>query len=257
MKKTIFTFISLAFFASLSAQNEKGKSFDTGKLTYVEKTKFEIKQMDGISEEMMAAFPKERSAQKVLYFTPDASLYVNDKANTKEEVINQESEGAMVQIYMTEPDDKTFCDLKTKKRFEQSEFMSRMFLIESEMSKTEWKLTGKQRTFLDYPCQEAILQDTGNKVLAWFTPMIPVQTGPGNYGNLPGLILALDINDGKTTITATSIDLTAPDKSLIVKPKEGKKVTQEQFTKIQDEKMKEMGQEGGGSGTHIIMKIER
>lgn len=257
MKKTIFTIISLAIVAGGTAQNEKNKSFDSGKITYLEKTKFEIKQVDGLSEEIMASFPKERSTAKVLYFTPGESLYVNDKANAKDEVINQESGGGMVQIYVSESDDKLFCDLKTKKRFEQTEFLSRMFLIESDMAKAEWKLTGKQKTILDYPCQEALLQDTSKKVTAWFSPMIPVPGGPDNYGNLPGMILALDINDGKTTITATSVDQIAPEKSLLAKPKEGKKVTQEEFVKIRDEKMKEMGQDGGGSGTHIIMKIER
>ena len=33
---------------------------------------------------------------------------------------------------------------------------------------------------------------------AWFTPEIPVSTGPSMYGGLPGLIL--EINDDRTTM---------------------------------------------------------
>ena len=257
MKKTTLTLLTLALIATGFAQNEKGKSFDSGKITFVEKVKIEIKTIDGVSDEMMASFPKERTSRKILYFTPDYSLYINDKKNTSEDVVNEENDGAKVQIRMVEPDDKTFCDLKSKKRLEQKEFMSRVFLIESDMNTAQWKLTGNRKTILDYPCQEAVLQDTSKRVSAWFTPLIPVASGPGIYGNLPGLILAIDMNDGERTITAISTDETVPDKNLMVKPKEGKKVTQEQFVKIRDEKMKEMGAEGGGSGTQMIIRIEK
>lgn len=257
MKKTTLILLTLAIIATGLAQNETGKSVDSGKITYVEKVKIEIKTIDGVSDETMASFPKERASQKILYFTSEYSLYVNEKKNTSEDVVNEENGGAMVKIRMVEPDDKYFCDLKSKKRLEQKEFMSRIFLIESDMSTAQWKLTGNRKTILNYPCQEAVLQDTSKKISAWFTPMIPVASGPGIYGNLPGLILAIDINDGERTITAISIDETTPDKNSMAKPKEGKKVTQEQFAKIRDEKMKEMGAEGGGSGTQMIIKIEK
>ena len=70
------------------------------------------------------------------------------------------------------------------------------------------------------------------------------------------MILAVDVNDGSRLITATSVDLNPPDKSAFKKPKEGKKVTREQFKKIVDEKMKEMGAEGG-TGQHVVIKIQR
>ena len=45
--------------------------------------------------------------------------------------------------------------------------------------------------------------------------------------DLPGMILQLDINDGKRTITATAIDQVLTDPAILIKPKEGKKVSAE------------------------------
>jgi len=110
---------------------------------------------------------------------------------------------------------------------------------------------------LDYPCQEAELDGAEEKTLAWFTPMIPVSAGPGEYGGLPGMILAVDINDGQNTITATSVELTSLDKDLMKKPKKGKKVTREKFDQIVKEKMEEMGAEQGEGGSQFIIHIRK
>ena len=83
--------------------------------------------------------------------------------------------------------DKIFCDLKEKKKTEQKEFMTRMFLVESDLAKSEWKITGNIRNILGYNCQEAILKDTAKTVKAWFTASIPVSSGPAGFGGLPGI----------------------------------------------------------------------
>jgi hypothetical protein len=66
----------------------------------------------------------------------------------------------------------------------------------------------------------------------------------------------VETHNGDRTITATSVDLSAPDKNMLVKPKQGKKVTPEEYRKIIDEKMKEMGGEGG-SGQQVIIRIQQ
>ena len=35
------------------------------------------------------------------------------------------------------------------------------------------------------------------KVDVWFTPEVPVSSGPAGYGGLPGLIVFVDVNEGK------------------------------------------------------------
>jgi GLPGLI family protein len=134
---------------------------------------------------------------------------------------------------------------------QQKDFMGRKFLVTSEISKSDWKMTGQQKTILGYPCQQATIMKDSEQVVAWFTPAIPVSTGPDEAGGLPGLILSLSI--GKVyAIDAVSVELTEFDKKILTKPTEGKKMNKEQFEAIVKEKRKEIEGEGGGKGNVII-----
>ena len=62
------------------------------------------------------------------------------------------------------------------------------------------------------------------------------------------MILQIDINGGERQLTATEIITDNVDTSIIIAPTKGKEVTDEEFKKIRDEKMKEMGMQGGGPG---------
>lgn len=200
--------------------------------------------------------PTERNAQMILYYTPDASLYMNDPAANNDGGFEQEEsgDGEQVNIRMEAPDNRTYCDLKGNTMIKQQDFMQRKFIIESPVKSSDWKLTGSQKMVLNFPCQEATRELDGKKVKAWFTPAIPLSTGPSSFCGLPGMVLEVNIDDGDQIITAASVNQGQVDASKIVKPKDGKKVTQEEFDKIRDEKLKEMGVEPGG-GNQVIIRI--
>lgn len=149
-------------------------------------------------------------------------------------------------IKMQEPDEQLYLDLKNQKVIEQRDFMSRMFLIVSEADTLPWKLTGNRREILGTPCFEAVYQKDTIKTIAWFAPSIPVPAGPGRYNGLPGLILEVNVGDGKRILSAVSV---TPGEvaSLITRPSKGKKVTREEFDKIVEEKTGEMQGEGGAT----------
>jgi len=223
-----------------------------GSITYEQVMKMEIK-LEGDASAFADMLPKERKSLKSLLFTAESSLYQN-KEKEEDETVRMEHGGANVMIRMEEPENKVFTDLESGEKIEQREFMTRTFLIEGS-TENKWKITGNQKTILDYPCQEAELDGAEEKTLAWFTPVIPVSGGPGNYGGLPGMILAIDIKDGNNIITATSVELAELEKGLIEKPKKGKKVSREEFDTIVEEKMKEMGAEQGEGGGTFMIKI--
>lgn len=227
----------------------------SGQVIYQEVRKLEIK-LEGESAQFADMMPKERKSQKILYFTTDASLYTSIEEKREEESFSSETEGAMVQVKMVQPDDRFYADLKARRSVEQRDFMSRLFLIEKELKPAGWKLSGNQKTLLGYPCQEATRTDGENQITAWFTPSIPVPAGPGEYLDLPGLVLAVDINNGKRTIHATSVELKPVGGELLVKPKGGKKVSEEEFRTVVEEKNKEMEQQYGGGGG-IVIKIQQ
>jgi GLPGLI family protein len=223
-----------------------------GTVSYSEKIQLELRP-DDPAVSMLDSLPKEQTTGMVLFFTDSASLYQPDKNSKGSGDIDKEENGSHLVIKMDRPQNQIYRDLKNKILIQQREFMGRKFLIESDGGKSDWKLTGNQKTILGYACQEATRQDKDRKIRVWFTPSIPVPTGPGTAANLPGLILEEEINGGKIIVTATKIDQKPVDKSMLPKPKDGKKMTQEAFEKMVDAKMKEMNQDGGGGNQRQVI----
>jgi GLPGLI family protein len=243
--------LTLTFTSSFALAQEN----TSGKVVYEELVKLDIK-LEGDASQFAHMLPKERKSYKVLYFNENSSLYEN-KASEEDETMSMNSGHANVMIKMAEPENKVFTDLESKKQLEQREFMTRTFLIEGERTHT-WKMTGNQKMILDFPCQEAVVEKDSIAYSVWFTPAIPVAAGPAEYNGLPGIILAVESSDEKRSITATSVDFVEPGNDLLKKPKKGKKVTRDEFEKIVEEKMIEMGAEhGGGEGQMMMIRIHK
>ncbi len=83
-------------------------------------------------------------------------------------------------------------------------------------------------------------------VTAWYTPMIPVGHGPGEYGGLPGLIL--ELNYYRTTILCSKIVMNPKEADKIEAPKKGQEVTREEYNLIVKEKTDEMRENFRGRG---------
>ncbi|MHC1778065.1 MAG: GLPGLI family protein [Lentimicrobium sp.] len=244
MKKTLIFFGALALSLTASAQQ--------GTVVYNETMKLEI-HIEGMGADMADMLPKERKSEKLLHYSPDASIYLNGKQKEDQEVTEEMAGGGTMVIKMDEPDEQLYFDIKNQKVIEQRDFMSRMFLIESAVDSIPWKLTGNRRDILGYPCLEAFYNSDSVKTVAWFTPSIAIPTGPARYHGLPGLILEVNVNEGKRLITAASI--TPGDVSeLLVKPKKGKKVTREEFNEMVEEKT---GENQGEGGEVIMIKIRQ
>lgn len=256
MKKIILTICTIVFGLFVFAQ----QNLKQGEIVYEETIKLNIK-IEGMSEDMLNRMPKERKFLKLLYFNEEASSYQASKEEAESQVPGSASSGGMFAVRMAsanQADIKVYFNFKNELKIEQRSFMTRMFLIQEKFSKAPWKFTGNQKMILDYPCQEASLITENDTILAWFTPNIPVSTGPATHVGLPGLILEVNINNGNRIITAKKIDLKPIDDELISKPNKGKKVTQEEFDKIVEEKRKEMGIENRGmGGTQVIIRGQR
>jgi GLPGLI family protein len=126
--------------------------------------------------------------------------------------------------------------------------MDKKFLIKDTQDGIAWKMTGESQMLLDRMCLKATHEDSSKHVVAWFTTEILIPSGPEVYGQLPGMILQLDINNGERVITARSIDFKDLDEEAIKKPTKGKEVTQEEFRAIVKAKMEEMrGSHQGGN----------
>jgi GLPGLI family protein len=234
------------------SQTPSAKGTISGKISYQERAKIDIK-LEGDAAQFANDMPTEQLNNKVLYFNSDYSLYQADE--TKKEEVSEHQSGVMkIRMMSGGESDRIFCDFKNRKKTEQKEFMTRTFLVEGDLSSSDWKISGNFTTIQGYNCQEATWADSTRKVKAWFTTSIPVSSGPSGYSGLPGLILQLDLNDGKRTITATAIEPVLNDPAILIKPGEGKKVSAAEYKKIVDDKMKEMGVENGEGMKHVIIR---
>jgi GLPGLI family protein len=94
-----------------------------------------------------------------------------------------------------------------------------------------WKIIDTNKKKIGkYNCIMATIKVGKVEKVAWFTPDIPISTGPGIYFGLPGLVLEVSLL-GKYTIYASKISLNDKNiKSMPPMPK-GEQVTEEQFMK--------------------------
>jgi len=251
MKKLVLLIIVLAVPVVIWSQDQRGT------IQYEEKVKLEFK-IEGPMSEALKDMPKERSSWKILYFSPELTLYKKSDKESEDSETTMMQSGANVSIKMTEPDNRYFVDLKKEKTIEQREFMTRKFLISGDLPVNNWKITGEQAEILGYPCMEATKTDTSGIITrAWFTPAINISAGPSNYCNLPGMVLKVDIDNGKRIIEATNISMDDPGDDVFEKPRKGKKVNKEEFDRIVAEKMEEMGAQGTTKGAAVFIKVRK
>jgi GLPGLI family protein len=172
--------------------------------------------------------------------------------------------GVQIRTFGMGDDDITWLNFAEGRKVEQKEFATKQYLVTDSVRKLNWKLTGETKNLLGYACQQAvttrfskrnmIAMDNGvmtkkevpdtSLIIVWFTPVIPVPAGPDYEGQLPGLILQIDIN-GNTTYKAIEVSQKA-DVAAIKEPKKGKKVTADEFNKERDKTMVDMQRNNSG-----------
>jgi len=85
------------------------------------------------------------------------------------------------------------------------------------------------------------------EIVAWYTPMIPINQGPADYWGLPGLIL--EVSTGNVIMLCSKIVMNPEEKEDIEKPSKGDIVTKQEYNDIITEKMQEMRNNRGRGGS--------
>lgn len=264
MKTTILT---LSMGLTLLAANGQQKE---GRVVYERTVQMQMRMMGG-GDEMAQMMPRSRKDKLELLFGNDQSLRRTLDDDAQEEMTAESGGGMHVRMMIAGGNDVTYTNFSTGRMVEQREFGARNYIVADSIPKLNWKLTGETRTVLNYPCQQALAQRIGKRmsttmengqlknqevadtmnITAWFTLAIPVPAGPEYQGQLPGLILAVDVNNGRVVYQAVELSPKADLKD-IKEPSKGKKVTSEEFAKEREKVMKEMQRNGGGGrGTTI------
>ena len=234
-------FVALCFLAANEIIAQK-----SGVITYQETMKLKIEIDDApAGVDLSGMLPTNRSVAMQLIFDDTESIYINGGEAAEDQEIS--SDDGSIQIIIAESDieRKLYTDHENNISLDQQGFMGRAFIINKPVSKIKWKITPEKVKYLDYECIKATTtNEEGDEIVAWFAPSIPVKAGPAGYGQLPGAILMLSKGDKDLEIKASSVEMKEVDE--IKEPNEGKKVSEEEFNKIVEEKMKEMEKEHGG-----------
>ena len=263
MRKIFLASAAMMLVNLLQAQQKEGK------VIYERTIQMQIRLAD--NEEAERMLPKTRTDKFELSFGNNQSLW---KHMDEDDNNDQFGENGM-QIRMVGPgqDDIVFHDFTRAQIVEQRGMFDKKFIVEDSIHKLNWKLSEETQTILGHVCRKATAQRMGKSyrmtmdngkmerkefddttnIVAWFTTDIPVSAGPEVQGQLPGLILALDMNNGR--IVYKAIELSPKVEIASIKaPTKGKKLTPQEFIKERDKMMDEMQKNNQGSGNRVIIR---
>lgn len=241
---------------------------NAGKIVYNRTVQVRI-QVFGNNEGMENMLPKTRTDKFELTFANNQSLWKQaEQEDDGDMTFNNNGSTMMVRTIGAGSEDIMYTNLEQAKRVELRELATKKYIVEDSVRRMDWKLSDETKTILGHLCRKATSQRIGTRtmmtmengqmdkktitdtsnIVAWFTSDIPVSIGPGEYqGQLPGAILEVDINNGRTLFTAQEIT----DKvnvATIKEPKGNKKLTPAEFTKERDKMLEEMSRNNAGPG---------
>ena len=241
-----------------------------GKVTYERISQFRAHiNINGVESDV----PQTRKDNFELTFGNNQSLWKAAEQDNDNDNASGEGDGMQIRMIVAGSDDVAYNNFETGKKTEKRELFDKTFIIDDSIRSMKWKMTGETKTILNLPCMKATttsiskrtmmtmndgkmdrkeIEDTSD-IVAWFTTSIPVSAGPGEYqGQLPGLILEMDIKNGNQTYKATGISEKA-DQSVIKEPTGKKHYKPEEFKKEREKMMKEMEQNNQGGNRVIRM----
>lgn len=263
MKKILLLLSAVVNYAVLNAQVKEGT------ITYEQKVNMHRTIQD---EQMKAMIPEFNTSKFLLYFSDSVSMYKPVPQDEAPDPFEGGGGRRIVFRFGTGGGD-LYKNLAQAKSIQTSEIGGKNFLIVDSIKQSPWKLGTETRQILGYTCHKATRTITMNspgrriimagngsgevtkdstiaapkgkevEVVAWFADDIISPVGPENYGQLPGVILQLDVDNGATVFNATEVKKTVDVKEL-KEPKKGKVVTRQEFTKMMSEMMSNMGPGG-------------
>ena len=197
------------------------------------------------SRGMKVDIPDVNTSSMNLYFNSNESIYKKNESKESKYDGPQRGGGMRMRFFFGRGGrinaNGYYRNLEEKKRLQEEEILGKQFLISDDERVYEWKITGRKELIGRYEVMEAVSITEKDTIQAWFTPQIPVPTGPAEFSQLPGVILRVDINQGKRVIYANTIELRElTEEEKVEKPSKGKKVSQEEFIAIREEKMQEL-----------------
>jgi len=180
------------------------------------------------NEQAIKIIKNARDVVAYLNFTEKESLFEVEK------VMDSDAEkGINLTRIFAGKNNVFYYNIVTNERLLQKDFMGELFLISKQP--IEWEIKQESKQIGNYTCFKAIKKDTiaKNKIIAWFTPQIPISFGPREFNGLPGLIL--EVNHSVVNFKAIRIEINPKNLEKIKKPSKGKEITEAAYKEITSE----------------------
>lgn len=287
MKKCILYLGVLLISILTSAQQFQGKAYYFSKTKA--DLNFDNRQLPEDQKKMITERMKSASEHTfVLTFNKEASLYTEQEK--LETTTGAGPGGGKFRAMMSGFTSNNYYKNNGEGIYhDQREFYGKNFLIVDSLRQMDWVLIDETKKIGNYTCFKAVITKSVEKVMdwrsirrkarqmreeskgtriadsvtnrkkppkeieivAWYTPEIPISTGPGAYWGLPGLIL--EVQEGRTVLLCNKIVLSNNEMEPIKRPKKGKELSQEAYNTITQKKIEEMidqfsTQRGGNFG---------
>ena len=272
--RSIIIFVFMLVNSLLNAQDFQGVA------TYKTSMKMDLKMdslstQQGIDKEMQeklnAMLQKQFQKEYSLTFNTTESIY---KEEEKLAAPSPQNSGMQIMVMGASEASTLYKNTKDKRFANAQEILGKKFLVKDALENKEWTLGSETKFIGQYQCYKATrtmevervtsssVNDSKSEkstketitVTAWYTPQIPVNTGPDMFWGLPGLIL--EVNDGSRTIVCSKIVINPKDKITIEEPTKGKEVTNAEFEEIMRKKSEEMMERYRGNGRDSGDRIE-
>jgi GLPGLI family protein len=196
-------------------------------------------------EDMKAMIPQFRKMEYLLAFNQEERLYkpVEEEAPIQ---MQQGRGGGGGRMMMRMPRTETYVSTNNNQRTVLTEMMGKTYLIVDTIEMAPWKIGNEFMDIEGYRCQMAWYTDTISKeeITAWFTVGIQPFIGPDKFTNLPGTIMALDINNGERVWVARKVEVRPVIRNEIRKPSRGEVITRRQFNELLEQQRERMRQGG-------------
>ena len=252
MKKLLFVTLLLSAFM-VNAQNFQGKAYYQTKRTFTMNTKTDSTNTkkppvdDAMKKQIQEMLKKQFEKTYILTFNKYESIYKKQK----ELATPKPKSGFSIEIV----DGNTFLykNIQQKIYAQSQEEYGKKFLVKDKLIPLQWEITKETKMIGKYLCIKATaikkIDDFDKdynkkekqkeiKIVAWYTPEIPVNNGPELYSGLPGLIL--ELHEDKMHYVCNKIVLNPKEKTVIKTPTKGKVMNQKDFDALMQKKQKEM-----------------
>lgn len=228
-----------------------------GRVVYERTIQTPARNFGNLDPEIARQIPRSRTDQFELLFSGSQSLWQYLPSATSDDGVV--ATGNMVLRFNAGSNDVSYANFEKGVKVDQREIMDRKFVVSDTIAKGDWKMTGETKQILNFTAHKATAQRVVSRprvtmengemkremstdtisIVAWYSTDIPVATGPDYQGQLPGMILELETNNGQTSYKAIEVSPKV-NAAKIREPKDGKKVTSAEFAKERDKIMEDM-----------------